>query len=461
MNKMTTLALAGLVSVAAVSQASESRWAGFGAAADYIADVQDIWTLPGALVNYKNATYLELGNNPYNSNEDGNAGAHLSLGPGVLGVWVGRDAYQNNFNVLRDIDSNFAFNGSRISRNYYNSILADAAEDVADDGNFNDENGDVNYWNTRAERIASEMPLYGRLNLLYAFDLSDTVALGFGIERAAAERTLKSNDSNNSYKSTLSASDLGFSVGAEIKEVAIFKLVEVGLKINMANQLVEGVAVNGDREAAVNNAMMTALRVGADTAGENGAFGRVELGFKTGSDNNKFEHSVSQTEDSSGKVSASMWNIGYAAGVAGDKGLGLLGVKLTGNSVKAELVDNVDNALTYGNASYSADSMDVIVAAAAEYKAKEWLTVRFGADSNVFGSTTEKFVYLPVNNGDYTQGESNAREVNFSEGISLNLGALTIDGVLDQSLVFAGPYLLTGNSTWTGLNTKVSTTYVW
>ena len=72
MNKVTTAALAGLVAVTATANASMSRWNGFGAAQAYIADVQDIWTLPGVITNYKNAAYIELGKNylGFESGED-------------------------------------------------------------------------------------------------------------------------------------------------------------------------------------------------------------------------------------------------------------------------------------------------------------------------------------------------------------------------------------------------------
>jgi DNA-binding XRE family transcriptional regulator len=61
MNKLTTLALAGLVAVAASAVASDTRLAGFGASSAFIADVQDIWSLPAVVASNKNATYFEMG----------------------------------------------------------------------------------------------------------------------------------------------------------------------------------------------------------------------------------------------------------------------------------------------------------------------------------------------------------------------------------------------------------------
>lgn len=61
MKKITTAALAGLVAVTASANASMSRLNAFGAAKAFIADVQNIWTLPSVVASHKNTTYFELG----------------------------------------------------------------------------------------------------------------------------------------------------------------------------------------------------------------------------------------------------------------------------------------------------------------------------------------------------------------------------------------------------------------
>src|SRR5260221_272284 len=121
MKKLTTLALAGAMAVSSLASASMSRWNGFGAAQQFIGDVGDIWTLPAVVASNPDATYMEFGNNydatneywtsypgtrlntSVNGNNYGNAwgGAHMTLGPGVLGIWGNR-----NLNLIATINNN-------------------------------------------------------------------------------------------------------------------------------------------------------------------------------------------------------------------------------------------------------------------------------------------------------------------------------------------------------------------
>jgi hypothetical protein len=415
MKKLTTAALAGLVAVATTANASLSRWNGFGdIGSAFIADVQDIWTLPGAITNYKNALYSELGPSPYSAGVWG--GAHMELGPGVLGVWGNRPV-----DVHRLLDYQFPGYSSTTDPNE-------------------------------------------SLDVIYGFNLGDATALGVGLSRASYGELFKDKGNGNDEENNYNTNVLGLSLGLEQKNLGPISLLEVGLQYSMLSAIVsekDNVA-NTEDKGNVNGSDI-ALRVGADVAGEEGRFGRAELGFQLNNATGKWEpNSGSPQEETYNTLG---YNVGYAVGKSGDAGLGLAGVMLRGRTDKKVEKD----AFIYGDGVKEWGVYTLAIGFAGEGKVAPWLSIRGGLSVNALHNLSytendfnnpdeEKWTYSTTQYGvsyDLYGGQQGTA----SFGTSLTFGNLTIDGVLDQALLWNGPYFVTGTSS--GLNTQVSATWAW
>lgn len=441
MNKLTTLALAGLVAVSASAVASDSRLAGFGASSAFIADVQDIWTLPAVVASNKNATYFEMGeytsfgndntwcctgvNNPNDNTKwqsQAWGGVHAQVGPGVLGIWVNRPTTFELDQLLN------AANGN-LSTNFYD-----------------------NYFGTGGYFAE------GRVDLFYAFGINDQVDLGVHISRINNNNKVEFKDYYGAgwdETATYDVNGLGFGIGADIKEVAIFKLLQVGLDIDtLGTTSIEQVLNSGEGEQKYTlGANTIKVRVGADVAGDEGKFGRLEIGFGLGSaseKNDDYGAADAAVGNKEYKVGANQWNLGYALGKSGDKGMGLAGLMLEGYSASTES----DAA----NTKREQGSLTLALSTAGEAKVKEWLTARAGLSANLLEMDGRKY---PSSDPTKTDSEnySNNGTATISTGLSLNFGDLTIDGVLNQDLLYTGTYLVSGLQET--LFSKVSATWGW
>lgn len=440
MNKVTTAALAGLVAVTATANASMSRVNGFGAAAAYIADVQNIWTLPGVVASNKNATYFELGkktSNVVNSAYAGNAavanawgGVDAEVGPGVLGVWFNRP-----YNELSNLAGGATVPSAVGSGGTPSTTFLTPTQSI---------------------------------DLLYGFGLSDSTTLGVAINRASNSLKTETVSSGTTTVGDQSSSDLGFGLGLEQKGVGPIDLLEVGLTLNL-----RGDANTNDNGSVKNKitqgGMDTDLRIGGDIAGSEGKFGRVELGLNLDSLDTKSEPAAAAAANSfvESKQSALAWNLGYAMGKSSDKGMGLVGLMLQGNSASRDEANN-------GTAVNKLDSSNLYLLAstAAEAKVKEWLTLRAGLSSKLFytgsvvtetgaaGATTKVTKSTDQPTGTTGNGGlGDAGNAIASFGTSITLGSLVIDGVLNQDLLYSGTYLVSGVAG--ALSSQVSATWAW
>jgi hypothetical protein len=439
MNKVTTAALAGLVAVTATASASMTRWAGFGDASAYISDVQDIWTLPGVVASNKNATYFEFGpsngtfassflNNPNQSSVGANpwGGAHGELGPGVLGIWVNRAQNPAISSAYAALNTPFFATG-----NLNTGIVPGGPGSLS------------------ASDINSTAPAAGRVDLLYGFALNDKLDLGISLSRANRDQKAENVGGVAGRTDSYDANGLGFGLGVEIKELAFFKLLEVGLTGDMDSNTVSYKS-NAGEDKIDNSANAYNLRVGGDIAGENGMFGRAELGFNMSSADSKngTTSATPATGDKEFKYGASAWNLGYAMGKSGDKGMGLLGLMLKGNGSSTES----DAANTKGDSG----NLSLELTTAGEAKVKEWLTARAGIAANLYQSSSTT---LPGASNQEKDSSSNNGKAVISTGLSVNLGQITIDGVLNQDLLYSGPYFTNGVSEV--LFSQVSATWGW
>lgn len=424
MNKLTTAALAGLVAVTATAGASVSRWDGFGSiGAAFIADVQGIWTLPGAIVNYKDALYAELGGGSYSNNVWG--GAHFELGNGVLGVWGNRP--------------------------------------VSEGGNLNQS---VPGWGTPGNNPNES------IDIIYGFNLSEDTTIAAGINRAQWSEIDKTKEpATDDYYDEEIAGTLGLSLGLEQKNVGPIALLEVGLQFNTITQsyLYKETLPGTDEDKASINGTDIDLRIGGDMTGDDGRFSRVELGLNMDSASAKYEPMPVPVAGShvETKYNGFGYNVGYAAGKSGEKGMGLVGLMLTSRSDVSEEVNGNGANYNYKRA-YSL--FQLTAGLAAEGKVNSWLTFRGGLTTNVLHNTSRERTRGTAA-GDETHTNSTTdyndwydlyggQNGTASFGTSMTFGNLTIDGVLDQDLLWDGPYLVTGSSAG-GLSTNVSATWVY
>jgi hypothetical protein len=438
MNKVTTAALAGLVAVTATANASMSRWNGFGAANAYIADVQDIWSLPGVVASHKNTSYFEFGtaaapnvSGGVSNNPAGTwGGVHSALGPGVLGIWVGRGQNANVAAAYAANTTNFFTTGNFAPGTFTNLGL------TAPGG-------------ANAAAMNSAVGTTGRVDILYGFAISDTVELGVLLSRA--NRNAKQENVGNVSGSvdSVDAGALGLGLGAELKELAIFKLLEIGLTFDSDSILASTKTTAGEDKLEF-SASNIGLRVGGDIDGGEGKFGRAELGYSTSGSNSKngVTSATVATGDKEFKYNAMGWNLGYAMGKSGDKGMGLMGLMLmgTGSSMESD----------GPNTKSDAGSLALQLTSAGEAKVKEWLTARAGIAANLYqsSSATGAGAVNPTKTS-----TSNNGATTISTGLSATFGDVVIDGVLNQDVLYTGTFLISGVAE--SLFGQVSATWGW
>jgi len=435
MNKVTTAALAGLLAVTAGAQASASRWNGFGSAQAYIADVQDIFTLPGVVASHADTTYFELGNGidiaaaftatAYNGIAPANVwgGVHSKLGGGVLGLWFNRVS-----NTISGIAGYTIPNAG--------AVLGGA---------------EFTAWSAAATGT-----LNNQIDAIYGFSLSDATTLGIGLSRATNSGKTETTVGGTTGSFDSSIGDFGISLGLEQKEVGPISLLEIGLQYSSRGN---SFAQKGTATDKVNmNGSSINLRVGGDMTGEKGMFSRVELGFATQSLGLKDEFATAPAAGSfvESKNSASMWNLGYAMGGTSDKGMGLMGLMLSGSGTSR---DEAYNAAEVDKTDTS--KMGLLATTAGEAKINGWLTVRAGLESNLFYSASTTTDQGAAGSTTKTIITSDAPAANgkASMGTTLTFGDISIDGVLNQDLLYTGTYLVSGVPG--ALSSQVSLTWPW
>lgn len=420
MNKATTLALAGLLGVSSMATASVSRWDGFGnIGAAFIADVQDIWTLPGVVTNYKDALYSELGGGSYSNDVWG--GAHFTLGPGVLAVWANRPWSEESPYGYFNVNYNF--------------------QDPED-----------------------------TIDLIYGWALSEETTLAVGVNRAAYfyERKEVDKAANDDWSEGENSSDLGLTLGLEQKNVGPISLLEVGLQYNMFSytEFYKESQPGTEDDKDVLSGSDIDLRIGGDMAGENGAFSRVELGLNMDSASGKItdDDTIPSGNFIESKFSGFGYKLGYAAGKSSDKGLGLVGIMLSSRSDKYEGINEngPDN-----NEVQNYSMFQLAAGFAAEAKVNSWLTIRGGLTNNLLHSTTYERVDGTTDKDTDTWSSSEynwfdlygGQDGEATFGFSATVGSVTFDAVLEQSILWNGPYFVTGSSS--GLSNNVSATWVY
>jgi hypothetical protein len=347
-------------------------------------------------------------------------GNHMTLGPGVLAIW-GNRPYTENSNILAGFTQPTA-------------IVSGAAP------------------------AGALLTPRQTIDLIYGFNAGETLQIAVGINLANNGTKTETVTTGLTTVTEQAAGDFGIALGAEVKELGAIKLLEIGLTYNMAS------ATNTNNNGTDTNKITGVgadldFRVGADIVdGKN--FQRIELGVNTDSLTLKTEPStasgtLASTTFQKSENAAMAWNLGWAKGMSNDKGMGLGGFMLSGlgqsrtepnNGTEVNKVDR--------------NNMTLAFVSGGEAKVKEWLTARAGISSTLWGATST--VTEAGASGATTKttvSTPSGPATTLSAGLSFIFGDITVDGVLNQDVLYTGTYFVSGMSA--ALNSQVSATWGW
>jgi len=454
MKKATALTLAGLMAAGA-AHASWSRFAGFGVASQFIDDVTLVWNLPSELVDNTDSTYFEFGNikgvKPAASSSTGftgyavtgNAwgGSNMTMGPGVFGLWYNRPVMGNSFN--EDMDTVSMAGG----------YVTDA---------FVQPTAGVN------ATILSQSFLTpaNMVDVLYAFNMGGA-ALGIGVNYATASNKVEVVSSAGTANVTQSSSQLGVSLGGGFKDMGGMHALDAGLIFNMNSAVISGQDPSGAFFGAgtavddnvTDSIMDIKFNVKTDL-GEKGKGDIITLGVESTSGDDKANPKTAAPANSytEAKFNYLNTNLGWAMSKSSDKGMGLGGLIFGWNSQGRQQPNlngaNVTDTLTSSTISLKAVS-------AGEAKVKDWLTLRMAISGNLYYSNSTKLDQSTSSSTvvGTTTSSTPPAPATITIGDSITVGDIVIDGVMNQDMLFTGPYLVSGLPN--GLNTMVSATWGW
>jgi len=448
MKKLTTVALAGALAVAGVAHASMSRIAGLGEGSQFISDVQDIWTLPQVVASNPNATYLEFGQFDANGQNQNNlndsvegqgwGGAHMKLGAGVLGIWGNRP-----FHLL----SNIAYYAD--GNNYFGGVFNDL--DRPDQG-VSTGQYPHSYWYTPDHNI----------DILYAWDVNDKLALGIGLNRGNSTRENETdqlaNGTTNIYSRT--DTDYGISLGADLKELGAINLLQMGLQYTFGNGLNEYKVNNVDNKYDHNYSELD-IRVAGEIKGDKDSFQRFNVTLGTQGLDSKEDFAVAPPSNdfTEAKFNSFNYGLGYAMGMQSEKGIGLGGLTING-ILFGEDAPNLNSDATNQS---TWQRFNIKFVTSGEASLKDWLKARAGFSTTVFGVDNYQYKY---SSGAGTETDGYSQENNdgngdtqITLGLSFLVGDITIDGALNQDILFNGVYAVNGISSQ--LFSQVSATWAW
>lgn len=397
---------------------------GLGAASAFMVNDASYTSFPQVVDAYKGATYFEFGiASPLSPSaapdgSPGNAasawgGADIPFGAGALGVWVGRP------------DGDFAglYGESRLDAAGLATGFAPGMDRLAGLGGISA--------SSTVDAFYGAEPAQARVDLIYAFDFTDRLRLAVGLNRAASDQQVDfGSDGYDAY----TADNLGLSLGADYKGLPYIKLLQLGLQVNEESLLADA-NISGTDNKLASSAQGFDLRAGADIPAGDGSFGRAELGLKSGTLSVQSE--AGADADGNDRGGATEYRLGYALGETQDRGMGLCGLMVHGSAGN----DDGVNSISY-------NTLNVVLSTAGEMKLKEWLTARAGLSGSLYSQGAVSVVRGSGATPAYSAADSSladgagsvapAGAAQVSLGLSLNLGSITVDGGLNQNLLYSG-----------------------
>ncbi len=441
MNKMTAVALVGLVAVSSMTSASKARQNGFGKSGTFVNDVQNVWSLPTTMLENKDATYFELGQGNVGNVGNGSAndvetmpwgGVHASLGGGVLGLWVNRPA--NDFDDFTRSTSFAPSIWGTTTPGQFQTFLGLTFTPSS---------------LTNLDVLRATAP-GSRVDVLYGMSLNDQVDLAIGLNRASFNFSTTDTLSPVTSKNTIANNSTGVLLGAAMKNLGPIAKLEIGLGFQTQSFLLSFENATTDKSTV--DASGFGIRVAGDLSSEKGKISKFDITYASANMSSKDTPAVALPVAIEEKLSGSSYGLGYAMGMSNDKGMGLAGLILSGDSSTVDnsivgTVDKVDNS-----------SMTLDLVTAGEAKVKDWLVARAGLSGKIYGTTSVKND-VTLTSKDETTKEYPA-DATVSTGLSFLLGDITIDGVFNRDFLYTGPYFLSSSGDAL-INTQVSATWAW
>lgn len=376
MKKVTSLALAGLMAVSSVAVASEVRENSFGQGGIFVDDVHQMWWAPTQVLGNGDTTYLDFA--------AGMGGVHFNLGPGVLAIWGNR-----TYGLFSDINGGFTAPNQAPT-----GALAGTA------------------FGTPSQQI----------DLIYGVKISDTLGLALGVNRASVGTSTEITNAGVTTKTSSNNSDLGVNVGADISG----GLVKVGIQYVMEN----GETTNNNATVTNKNARSGSdltLSVAGTINSESKSFHKYIARFRTESLSLETKPSAATPANTFVKSdnTGTAWGVGYAMGMSNENGMGLGGLILSGGgNGRTEPWNTAEVNKRDSN------NMKLGLVTAAEGKLKEWLSLRAGVSSTLWGTTS---VTTEVGAAGSTLKTTTVTEsaagTALSMGAALHFGSVTLDGL--------------------------------
>ncbi|MCX7698877.1 MAG: hypothetical protein N2114_05375 [Candidatus Goldbacteria bacterium] len=191
--------------------------------------------------------------------------------------------------------------------------------------------------------------------------------------------------------------------------------------------------------------------------------GKLTANFKKdGNNDGDWDDSGTDTKiEISGESSGMNVNLGVAKLIKANNVNVITGLTLgySSSTNKGGIIkDKLNSANDKKGTEDTSSGIDVVVNVAAEAKLNETWSARVGAEKGIFGtsSTTSK----NLDNLTETNSSSDTTSAPvISMGASCVVGNLTIDGVIQQALLFDGPYFIGGYPN--GMASQISVKYNW
>ncbi len=430
--------------VSGMSFATDSRIAGLGVPVWMTLDDDAIvFSYVGQLNNYTNLALLEM-----TAASTGFGGATLDLGGSALGIYAGKNIVSTDFSDYNTMISN----------------IPPALKSTATIGSSNFTLDDT-----------TKIP-DNQLLAIYGLGL-EGMNLGLGLGYSASSVN-KASKTTYTAKDEISGSQSQIDVllGASLKgDMGIDVGISIGLP-SSTNKVIDqrwdasASASKKDNEDTVELSGMV-IGIGARAVMSdliaNLGFGMTSSKStakfkKDGNDDEDWADTVSDkdveliNENSNMDVDLGVAKLLKANNVNITTGLTLGYLSSTQKSGKSK--DKLNSANDTKGTETSSTTIDVGVNVAAEAKLNETWSARIGAQKGIFGTssiTTKNLDNLTETN---SSSDTTGAPV-ISMGASCVVGNLTIDGVIQQALLFNGPQFIGGGTP--GMTSKISAKYSW
>lgn len=426
--------------------ATDSRISGLGVPVWMTLDDDSIvFGYVGQLNNYKNLALLEL-----SSAYTGFGGATFDLGGSALGIYAGNNAVVGAF-------------FSSVS----NFILTKISGTLKSTATIGSNNYTLN--NTVGNPDNQLLALYG----LGLEGLNIGIGLGYSASSVneASKTTYVAKDEISG-----SQSEIDILLGASLKgDMGIDIGISVGLP-SSTNKVVAQRWVAADQVSKPDNEDLveaSGMDLGIAARAVMGGDLIANLGFgmtsgkitaKLKKDNNDNDN-WTDTGDVNGEISGETSSMSVGLGVAKllkanniniISGLNLAYSNSTDKSGKIK--DNINSNNDKKGSETTTSGISINANIAAEAKLNETWSARVGAQKGIFGTSSTTSKDLDKLTETNSSSDTTSAPV-ISMGASCVVGNLTIDGVIEQALLFDGPYFIGGNAN--GMASKISVKYNW